>query len=56
MALDEKETGTDPHQNPGPHPGRMAEVLTPHFTKATTELRCAVVAGDPDNIPYASIT
>jgi hypothetical protein len=30
MALDEKEPGTDPPNNPGPHPGRVAHVPTVH--------------------------
>ena len=37
MALGEKESGTDPHHNPRPYPGRVAHMPTVHTTTTTTE-------------------
>jgi len=56
MALDEKESGTDPQLNPRPHPGCVAQMPTLYTTTTTTELYCVLDAGNTGNISHSIAT
>ena len=55
MALDEKETGTDPTNNPGPHSRRVAGMPRFHAMIPTTEPCCVLDAGESDNVSQRNL-
>jgi hypothetical protein len=56
MVLDEKKTGTDPTNNPGPHSRRVADVPTVHAMAPTTEPCCVLDAGYSDHVSHPVAT
>jgi hypothetical protein len=56
MVLDERETGTDSTNNPGPPSRRVADVPTDHAIAPKTEPWCVLDAGDSDNISHPVAT
>ena len=56
MALDEKESGTDPHHKPRPYPGLVAHMPTVHTTTTTTEPCRVLDAKNTGNISHPITT
>ena len=56
MSLDVKVSGTDPQQNPRPHPERVAYMLTLHTTITTKEPCSVLDAGNTGHISHSIIT